>query len=149
MGKSHGCMARDGHELPKVSLEPAMPKPSTSYGLAVSGVVRLQGRRPAAVFYSFEHPTPYAIGKSHTPEKEMQNCFWFSILEFLQFYSFTVFFYLKLFSNEKHGFRKHVRYYSIKNKPRIHLRHRAWCVQRGRRRLQVAPLAGGPPLKWL
>jgi hypothetical protein len=28
--------------------------------MAISGVARLQGKRPAAVFYPFGHPTPYA-----------------------------------------------------------------------------------------
>jgi hypothetical protein len=28
---------------------------------ADSGVARSQGERPAAVFYPFEHPTPYAM----------------------------------------------------------------------------------------
>jgi hypothetical protein len=41
----HECMARGGHELPET---------------AVSGVARPQDGRPAAVFYPFGHPTPYA-----------------------------------------------------------------------------------------
>jgi hypothetical protein len=54
-----------GHGLPKVSPELAMPDPSRPCGratpdTAVSGVAHPQGRRPAAVFYPFEHPMPYA-----------------------------------------------------------------------------------------
>jgi hypothetical protein len=65
----HGRMARGGHGLPKVSLGPArhalhfyaLCSGLLCNGLmAVSGVAHLQGRRPAAVFYPFGHPTPYA-----------------------------------------------------------------------------------------
>jgi hypothetical protein len=61
-------MARGGHALPKVLPMSAMPYPFTPCwadhprnGLtAVSGVAHPQGRRPAAIFYPFGHPTPYA-----------------------------------------------------------------------------------------
>jgi hypothetical protein len=68
-------MARGGHGLPKVSLGPAMPDlympceqavPETAVGqMAASGVTYLQDERPAAVFYPFRHPTPYAY--DHQP----------------------------------------------------------------------------------
>jgi hypothetical protein len=51
-------MARGGHGLPKVSCGNAMPYPSKS----VSGIARLHGGQPVAVFYPFRHPTPYAYG---------------------------------------------------------------------------------------
>jgi hypothetical protein len=67
----HERMARGGHGLPKVSHRPAMPNPSRSCGQAtlesaISGVVHLQGGRPAAFFYPFGQPTPM----SHTKESE-------------------------------------------------------------------------------
>jgi hypothetical protein len=53
---NHGCKARVGHGLPKVSLRPAMAYPP----MAVSVVARPQGVLPAAIFYPLRHPTPYA-----------------------------------------------------------------------------------------
>jgi hypothetical protein len=44
-----------------LSLGPAMPNPSTLYGRATPETA-LPGGRPAADFYSFGHPTPYASG---------------------------------------------------------------------------------------
>jgi hypothetical protein len=54
-------MGRGIHELPKVSLRPAMPNPSTPQSAltAVSGVARPQGGRPTAVFYPLGYSTPY------------------------------------------------------------------------------------------
>jgi hypothetical protein len=60
-------MSRGGHRLPKVSLGPTLPNPSTPCrrpplrrpdGHFRSG--RLQGGWSAAVFYPLGHPTPYA-----------------------------------------------------------------------------------------
>jgi hypothetical protein len=56
---------KGGHGLPKVSLWPAIPYHSmpcmrATPETAVSGVARLQGGRPAAIFYPFGHPSPYA-----------------------------------------------------------------------------------------
>jgi hypothetical protein len=57
----HGRMVRGGHGLHKVLHGTTMPYPSTPYpSKAVSGVARLQGGQPTAVFYPFGHPTPYA-----------------------------------------------------------------------------------------
>jgi hypothetical protein len=53
--------------------------------MAISGLPRLQGKRPAAVFYPFGHPTPYTYGKSKTLRKSMQNYFWFLFYKQLQF----------------------------------------------------------------
>jgi hypothetical protein len=74
-------MARGGHGLPKVSLGPAMPDPSMPSGILGVATRRVgsmhpfstpldtlqpfQGKppakqTPAAVFYPFGHPTPYA-----------------------------------------------------------------------------------------
>jgi hypothetical protein len=53
--KLHGRMAWGEHGLPKVSPEPAMPNPLTP-------LQPLPGQ-PAAVFYPFGHPTPYAYVK--------------------------------------------------------------------------------------
>jgi hypothetical protein len=60
-------MARGGHGLPKVKPGPAISYPSTPYGQATPQtdfsrfrVALMQGGRPAAVFYPFVHPTPYA-----------------------------------------------------------------------------------------
>jgi hypothetical protein len=47
-GWSHRRMAGGGQGLPKVSPGPTMPDPS------------MPCRRPAVIFYPFEHPTPYA-----------------------------------------------------------------------------------------
>jgi hypothetical protein len=64
-----GLMAEGGHGFPNVSHGPAMLHLSTPRGRGTgemamwggpSGVVHLQGRQPAAVFYPFGHPTPYA-----------------------------------------------------------------------------------------
>jgi hypothetical protein len=57
-------MERGGLGLPKVSPGLAMPDPSMPCGRAtpekaISGVARLLGGRPAAVFYPFGHPAPY------------------------------------------------------------------------------------------
>jgi hypothetical protein len=69
---SHKPTAKGGHGLPGVSPGPAIPYPSTPCGwttpeialyyivIAVSGVAHPQGGQPAAVFYPFGHPTPYA-----------------------------------------------------------------------------------------
>jgi hypothetical protein len=54
-------MARGIHGLPKVSPGLAMPNPKTF--MAVSGVVRTQGGRPAAVFYPLGYPTLYGPGR--------------------------------------------------------------------------------------
>jgi hypothetical protein len=72
-------MARGGHGLPKVSHGPAMPNPSTPFGRAtpeialrsVSGVTHPQGGQPAAVFYPFGHPTPYAYERDR--DTRMRN----------------------------------------------------------------------------
>jgi hypothetical protein len=61
----HGRMARGDHELPKVSLELAMPYPSTPYGRATpeTALRRFQGWQGgqlAAISYPFGHPTSYA-----------------------------------------------------------------------------------------
>jgi hypothetical protein len=53
----HGRMARGGHGLPKVSLGPAMPYPSTPCGWPT---YRAGGLRLTSDFYPFGHPTPYA-----------------------------------------------------------------------------------------
>jgi hypothetical protein len=60
-------MARGGHGLPKASLGPATPHSSTpckraTPETAVSAVACPQRGRPAALFYSLGHPTPYAYG---------------------------------------------------------------------------------------
>jgi hypothetical protein len=47
----HGRMARGIHGLPKLSLGPAIPNPSTPGGRAACA---------ATVFYPFGHPTLYA-----------------------------------------------------------------------------------------
>jgi hypothetical protein len=52
----HGHMERGGHGLLKVSPAPAVQYPSMPCG-KVGGRV---GRRPAAIFYPLQHPTPYA-----------------------------------------------------------------------------------------
>jgi hypothetical protein len=66
---SHGRMARGGHRLPKKSLGPAMPDPSMPRGqatpeTALQPYTRFRGAPPAAVFYPFGHPTPYAYESS-------------------------------------------------------------------------------------
>jgi hypothetical protein len=48
-------MAKGGHGLPKVSPEPAMPNPSTPCERATP---------ETAIFYPFEHSTPYAYGRA-------------------------------------------------------------------------------------
>jgi hypothetical protein len=61
---------KGGHGLPKVSTGPTMPDPSIPCGQASPETalrpflveVRPQSERPAAVFYPFGHPTPYAYG---------------------------------------------------------------------------------------
>jgi hypothetical protein len=45
------------HALTIYTLQADRPRNSLT---AVSGVARLQGERPAAVFYPFGQPTPYA-----------------------------------------------------------------------------------------
>jgi hypothetical protein len=61
-------ISRGGHELPEVSLGPAMPYPSMPcgwpplkrpYGCLGRGRLQREGG-PAAVFYPLGHPTPYA-----------------------------------------------------------------------------------------
>jgi hypothetical protein len=58
---SHGRMARGGHGLPKVATGPAMPNSFMTWGRATieTALQPFQGR-PAAIFYPFRHPTPYA-----------------------------------------------------------------------------------------
>jgi hypothetical protein len=56
----HGRMVSVGHGLPKVSPGPAMPCEGATPETA--GVARPQGGQPAAVFFPFGHPTPYANG---------------------------------------------------------------------------------------
>jgi hypothetical protein len=61
---------RDIHGLPKVSPGPAMPDPYTPCGraippnrlMAVWGVARPQGGRPAAIFFPLGYPFPYGPG---------------------------------------------------------------------------------------
>jgi hypothetical protein len=53
---THRRMARGGHGLPKVSLEPAMPDPSIDLR---GPPLKREGRRPKAVFYHFGHLTPF------------------------------------------------------------------------------------------
>jgi hypothetical protein len=60
-------MERGGHVLPKVYLGPScctllrpVGGPPLKGLTAVSGVARPQGGRPAALFYPFVHPMPYA-----------------------------------------------------------------------------------------
>jgi hypothetical protein len=53
-------MARGCHELPTLSLGPAMPDPHMLCRLARAGVDHPQCGQPAAVFFPFGHPTPYA-----------------------------------------------------------------------------------------
>jgi hypothetical protein len=67
LGAEQRRIAKGGHGLPKVSPRPAMHDTSTPYGwptpeTALSGVACPQGGRPAAIFYPFGHPTPYAYG---------------------------------------------------------------------------------------
>jgi hypothetical protein len=57
-------------KLPKVSWEPAMPDPST----AVLGVASPQGGRPAAVFFPFGHPTPYAYDQKQSYGNSVVHC---------------------------------------------------------------------------
>jgi hypothetical protein len=52
-------MASGGHVLPKVSPGPAMPT-----------LLHPLGGLPAAGFYPFGHPTPYAYGLESVPIKE-------------------------------------------------------------------------------
>jgi hypothetical protein len=87
----HGCTASGGHELPKVSIGPAMPDPSMpkvrkrrpkmiKTENVLLNQIAYKSRRylqpflgwrtrragwPTAVFYPFGHPTPYAYGQSH------------------------------------------------------------------------------------
>jgi hypothetical protein len=57
----HGRMARGSHGIPKVSLGPALLDPSTPCGRATpeTALQPFQGW-PAAVYYPFGHPAPYA-----------------------------------------------------------------------------------------
>jgi hypothetical protein len=81
-------MARAGHGLPQVSPWAAIPDPSTPCGratpqndlTAVWGVAHPQGGRPAAVFYPFGHPTPYAsaspdliVGETRTQDSKLHS----------------------------------------------------------------------------
>jgi hypothetical protein len=56
----YGRVARGGYGLPKVSPGPAMFYPSTPCRRATPERPLWQGGWPAAVFYTFEYPTPYA-----------------------------------------------------------------------------------------
>jgi hypothetical protein len=64
----HGCMARGGLGLPKVSPGPFQVLTFYTMGagypwnslMAISGVSNLQGGWPAAALHPFSHPTPYA-----------------------------------------------------------------------------------------
>jgi hypothetical protein len=64
-------MEKGGHGLSKVSPGPAMPYPSTPCRLATPETALWpfqwwpapQGGRPAAVFYPFGYPTPYAYDR--------------------------------------------------------------------------------------
>jgi hypothetical protein len=66
--KQQRCLPRGGHRIPKVSCKPTMPYPSLPYEAATleTAVLPFQGWparkrvQPAAVFYPFGHPTPYA-----------------------------------------------------------------------------------------
>jgi hypothetical protein len=58
--RKHGRMARGAHGLPKVSLGPAMPDPSTPCGRAT----RETGERRSAVFYPYlDTPRCTLVGK--------------------------------------------------------------------------------------
>jgi hypothetical protein len=70
-GANHERMARVGMDSLKFHPDPPCPtllRPAgrTNPEMAVRGsppgVAHLQGRQPAAVFYPFGHPTPYANG---------------------------------------------------------------------------------------
>jgi hypothetical protein len=67
-------MASGGHGLPIVSPGLAMPDPSMPCGRATPGTALwpLQGGQPAAVFYPFGHPTPYAYGFSDQVSNKIQ-----------------------------------------------------------------------------
>jgi YD repeat-containing protein len=68
-------MARGGHGLPKVSLGLAMPYPFAPWGRATpqTGMAYPQGGQPAAVFYPFGHPLPYAYDFSSRSIKDRVN----------------------------------------------------------------------------
>jgi hypothetical protein len=46
--------------MDSLKFHPGWPLLKRSYATVVSGVVHLQGRGPAVVFYPFRHPTPDA-----------------------------------------------------------------------------------------
>jgi hypothetical protein len=66
-GWADGRMAMGGHGLPRVPPRPAVPYPFTPCGPAIpeTALPLFQGGRPAAIFYPFGHPTPYANESSH------------------------------------------------------------------------------------
>jgi hypothetical protein len=77
----HGRMARGGHGLLNVSLGPAMLNPSMPCGRATPETAlrwfqvwpSMQGGWPAAVFYPFGRPMPYAY--AHRLVEAAKGCF--------------------------------------------------------------------------